>query len=164
MIWSYVNEPCRYHLEDLRCLKGVFGGDIQPSYTHNIASSCGLYLDTILLPDPFLKMGPLLGRWNDSDRAYYFMKHAMILLNYRELALADVDPPIVAIVPDAFALDKNYTDFIRRMSEGDAVKHASTVFDKHFASFPEFVEFASKIRDDQPSCVGNSPPKPAPFR
>jgi hypothetical protein len=145
LIWSYVNEPCRYHLEDLRCLKGVFSGDIQPSYTHNIASSCGLYLDTILLPDPFLKMGPLLGRWNDSDRAYYFMKHAMILLNYKELALADVDPPIVAIVPDAFALDKNYTDFIRRMSEGDAAKHASMVFDKHFASFPEFAKFASKI-------------------
>ena len=145
-IWTYVNDPCRYHLEDLHCLKGVFGGDILPSYTHNIASSCGLYLDTILLPDPFLKIGPLFERWNDRDRAYYFIKHAMILLNYKELALADVDPPIVAIVPDGFSFDEDERKLIWQLGEQDGVKHASLLFGEKFGALAEVVEFTSKLK------------------
>jgi hypothetical protein len=145
-IWSYVNDPCSYHLEDLQGLKGVFGGDILPSYSHNIASSCGLYLDTILLPDPFLRMGPLFSRWNDQNRAYYFMKHAMNLLNYRDLALADVEPPIVAVVPDGLFYDPHQSKLVTRLGEADGVAHASVLFGQKFSNYADVVDFTAKLK------------------
>jgi hypothetical protein len=144
-LWSYVNVPCCYHLEDLNCLKGIFGGDILPSNETNIASSCGLYLDTILLPDPFLRMGPLLMRWNDRDRAYYFVKHAMNLLNYKELALAEVSPPIVAVVPDGLFYDEYQSKLVMRLGAQDGLVHASALFGRDFADSSELAEFASTL-------------------
>ncbi len=44
------------HLRDLGCMKSVFGGDVFPSYLTNIACSVGLYMDTIVLPDPLLSL------------------------------------------------------------------------------------------------------------
>ena len=37
--WDVMSEPVRYHLQDLNALKGIFGGDLFPSYERNIASS-----------------------------------------------------------------------------------------------------------------------------
>jgi hypothetical protein len=145
-VWSYVNDATAYHLEDLSGLKGVFGGDILPSNTHNIASSSGLYLDTILLPDPFLRMGPLFSRWNDRDRAYYFMKHAMNLLNYRELALADVEPPIVAVIPDGLFYDPQQFKLVMSLGEADGAAHASALFGRKFGNFDEVVDFTAKLK------------------
>ncbi len=70
-IWEQLFEPCKYHLEDLQCSKGIFAGDISPTNTTNIASCCGLYLDNIILPDPFFRMGPLFNRWGEEGLAYY---------------------------------------------------------------------------------------------
>ena len=53
--WSQTAEAAHAHVEDMYdSLKGVFGGDLFPSPYENIASKCGLYTDTIVLPCPFL--------------------------------------------------------------------------------------------------------------
>ena len=144
-LWEYVKDPCKFHLEDLRCLKGVFGGGISPSYLHNIVSTCGFYLDTILLPDPFLRIAPLINRWSDKDRAYYFMKHAMILMNYKDSALVEVDPPLVAVVPDDLFFDEHQSKLVWKLGEEDAVKHGSKIFGRKFTSIEEFINFTDSL-------------------
>jgi len=42
--WKTVGETVSIHIEDQRNLKANFGGDLFPSYSHNIASVCGLYI------------------------------------------------------------------------------------------------------------------------
>jgi hypothetical protein len=53
-------------------------------------------MDTVVLPDPILR---LIKYWSTPGglkprhQFFYITKHALNMLNYRELALADVDPP-----------------------------------------------------------------------
>lgn len=51
--WGVATDPSHYHIQDLRSTKAIYGGDLFPSYQRNIASSTGLYIDTIVLSDPF---------------------------------------------------------------------------------------------------------------
>lgn len=90
--WEALSEPVSYHLQDLQALKGVFGGDLFPSYDQNIASSTGLYLDTIILTDPFMNTRDLFARWPKDQAVRMFLKHGLQLMNYRDLVLAETNP------------------------------------------------------------------------
>lgn len=93
VFWGATLEPAYYHLQDLPNAKGVYGGDLFPSYRQNIASTCGVFLDTIVLMDPFYHSKEILEKESDEERVRYTMKHALNVLQYKELALADVTPP-----------------------------------------------------------------------
>ena len=61
-----------------------------------------MYVDTIVLPDPFLRSGIWFEKWSDEQKAHYLFKHALNLLQYKDLVLAEVDPPIrLKLVVDA---------------------------------------------------------------
>lgn len=143
--WSHADEPAWAHLEDMQCLKGVFGGDLFPSYKENLASKCGIYADTIIIPDPFIRSKELFERWSDKDKAYYFIKHAMSVLEYKQLALADVDPPIVAILPDPAKRSSDEQRFLVELGKSDAIEHARILFGRSFGSFEELFEFARSL-------------------
>jgi hypothetical protein len=145
--WDNLGEPAHIHVEDARNLKAVFGGDLFPSAYQNIASTCGIYIDTIILPDPFLRSADLFERWTPERRTYYFVKHALNVLAYRELALAAVEPPILAVLPDRTALDEQRQDLIGRVARADAIIHAGRVFDRTFSSFDEALEFVDSFED-----------------
>lgn len=51
--WQSASDSTNFHLQDTSGTKAVFGGDLFPSYARNIASTAGLYVDTIVLSDPF---------------------------------------------------------------------------------------------------------------
>ena len=78
-------------LGDLKSVKSVFGGDVFPSYTSNIACSVGLYMDTVVLPDPLSRLLTMRAGMAPKELFHLgLIKHALIALGYRELALADV--------------------------------------------------------------------------
>lgn len=144
--WDMAAEAAHAHVEDMHdTLKGVFGGDLFPSYSENIASKCGIYTDTILLPDPFMRSKRLFKLWKPEQQAYYLIKHAMNLLQYRELACADVNPPIVVILPDMSAIKEDEMKYISRLGQDDALTHASKIFGRKFQNFDELMEFASAL-------------------
>lgn len=126
-------------------LKGVFGGDLFPSHSENIASKCGIYTDTLILPDPFLRSKHLFELGSPERQAYYLIKHALNLLQYKELACADITPPIVVVLPDMTALEDQEKQFFYRLGQTDALTHAAKVFGRTFASFDELMEFASTL-------------------
>lgn len=144
--WSGAGDVAHIHVEDMQCsLKGVFGGDLFPAHNENIASKCGIYTDTIILPDPFMRSLDLFEIWKPDDQAYYFIKHALNLLQYKELACADVTPPIVVVVPDYTALEKSEKDYIAQLGKIDALIHAGKVFGREFESIDELMEFSSTL-------------------
>ena len=144
--WKQVGEAAQIHLQDMQNkLKGVFGGDLFPSHNENIASKCGIYTDTIILPDPFIRSKDLFNRWKASDQAYYFMKHALNILQYKDLACADVEDPIVVILPDIAVLKEEEKQFFSKLGVDDALIHSQKIFGRKFESFEELMDFAKKL-------------------
>ncbi|MDF2604700.1 hypothetical protein [Sphingomonas sp.] len=145
--WKVMSEPVRYHLQDLHLLKGVFGGDLFPSYERNIASSVGLYLDTIVLTDPFMNTRDLFQRWSKDEAVRMFLKHGLQLMNYRALALADTPNPIVAFLPFESAIDDNYRNTLFTAAGTKALAHAGKLFGRQFSDMEELHEFLGRLSD-----------------
>lgn len=146
--WEIASEPAHVHVEDMNCLKAVFGGDLFPSAYRNIASTCSIYVNTIVLPDPFLRTREIWGEnWPNDKKVYYLVKHALNILKYEELALAEVDPPIVVIVPDRAFLDDWYWKLLSGLGEADALLHLEKLFGKKFNTLEEAIEFVEPLND-----------------
>jgi hypothetical protein len=144
--WESVGEVAHIHVEDMHHnVKGVFGGDLFPSHDENIASKCGLYTDTIVLPDPFLRSKVIFEHYSLADKAYYLMKHAMNILQYKELACADVDEPIVVVLPDLAALQEEEREFFHRLGKDDSLVHSGKLFGRSFESFEELMDFCGSL-------------------
>ncbi len=144
-IWDATIESSHYHIQDLPGTKAVFGGDLFPSYKSNVASSTGLYVDTIILDDPFWRSRVILERSSPETQVYVLLKHAISLSQYRDLALAKVDQPIVVISPNKVAMDEQEADFLRRMSEADGLTHAQMIFGREFGSVEELFAFVKDL-------------------
>ncbi|WP_198593554.1 hypothetical protein, partial [Vibrio breoganii] len=144
--WEGVGEIAHIHVEDMHHnVKGIFGGDLFPSHDENIASKCGIYTDTIVLPDPFLRSKIIFEHFSLSDKAYYFMKHAMNILQYKELACADVTDPIVVILPDLGVLQEGEREYFHRLGREDSLAHSGKLFGRDFESFEELMDFCGSL-------------------
>lgn len=149
--WEVVSEPVRYHLQDMQTLKGVFGGDLFPSYDRNIASSSGLYLDTIVLTDPFMNTRDLFARWPKDEAVRMFIKHGLQLMNYRSLVLAETTVPIVVILPFESATDSDYRESLFNAAGSKALSHANMLFGESFSTLEELSNFLKTM--PEPSAV-----------
>ena len=144
--WSSAGPIAIAHVEDMHdTLKGVFGGDLFPSASENIASKCGLYTDTLFLPDPYLRSKHIFERVTDERKAYFLIKHALNLLQYKNLACADVTPPIVVVLPDISVIEEGEREYFSRLGQDDALIHASRVFGRKFESFEDLMEFCGNL-------------------
>ena len=144
--WKNVGDVGCWHLEDsLDNLNGIYGGDLFPSYNENIASKCGIYTDTLVLPDPFVRSKYVFETSEDSTRVYYFVKHGLNVLKYKELACIDLIYPIVAILPDMQNLEDNGRDIIRVLGQADTLIHAQKIFDTNFDDEEELADFFKSL-------------------
>ncbi|MCI5144303.1 MAG: hypothetical protein D3923_01960, partial [Candidatus Electrothrix sp. AR3] len=121
--WENISDPTWIHLEDVVDSKAVFTGELFPDGRSNIASSTGLYFDTTILPDPFLKISPLLQFMGDDEKCYEIIRLALQVLSYKSLALADLEKPIIAILPDKLHLEDDYREFINDCAVTDSIAH-----------------------------------------
>lgn len=144
--WDVLGEAAHIHVEDMHGnIKGIFGGDLFPSHNENIASKCGIYIDTIILPDPFLRSKHIFEHYSLKDKAYYFMKHAMNILQYKDLACAELDIPIIVVLPDRVALQKDERQFFHKLGEEDSLVHSEKLFGRRFESFEELMDFCHSL-------------------
>lgn len=144
--WKNIGDVGCWHLEDsIDNLNGIYGGDLFPSYNENIASKCGIYTDTLALPDPFVRSKYVLENSDDATRVYYFIKHGLNVLKYKDLACIDLTYPIVAILPDMQNLEDNGRDTIRALGKADTLIHAQEIFDFNFDNEEDLVEFFKSL-------------------
>ena len=131
--WKEIGEIGYWHLEDnYSNITGVFGGDLFPTHDENIASKCGIYTDTIVLPDPYIRSMHIFKYFPKEKAVFYFLKHAMNILKYKELEFIEKGEPIVVILPDLSNLEENGRDFIASFSIGDALTHGGKIFGRKF--------------------------------
>lgn len=146
-LWGNAYEVSNYHIQDMHSLKAVFGGDLFPSNERNIASTCGVYIDTIVLPDPFLRSEYFINNGPDKQRVYYFIKHGLNILQYKDLITSDLDVPIVAIVPDKQRFDEWELEALRETSEYDALQYVNKIFGLPFDSVEDALVFSNGFAD-----------------
>ncbi|HEY4679393.1 MAG TPA: hypothetical protein VIJ01_19675 [Candidatus Angelobacter sp.] len=145
--WEEHGPAVQSEISHLSGMKSVFGGDLFPSYISNIACSVGLYIDTLILPDPLLRIVDLFKAMPPKEIFKYSVKHALNALQYRELALADVQPPIVVIAPDFRFVEPGYRNAIRVSGELDLLEHAAHLFNRKFSSADDLLKFVSKYNE-----------------
>ena len=143
--WEAVTDSSHFHIQDLSGSKAIYGGSLFPTYTKNIASAVGLYTDTIVLSDPFWSSRHIFEYGTQEEQVYYLIKHAINLLHYKELALAELASPIVLITPFKSSIDGQETDFLKRATEIDTLKHASVLYGRTFESMEALYRFSDVL-------------------
>jgi len=146
--WNANADIVYFHMENLKGLKASFGGDIFPSTEHNLVTSVGLYMDTVILPDPMLRAIPLTDIMEPHRHLYYVVKHALNVLNYKELVLSGLSPPIAVIVPDQSNLDSRFRTFLAEVADDDVLEHCKVMFGQDFESIDKLRDFASKLKTE----------------
>ena len=135
--WSSVGEAAGYHLQDSHQLKAVFAGDIFPAYWENAVSTAGLYVDTIILPCPITRLGSILKVAPSAHVIKLVIKHVLTAMTYRDIALADVDPPIAMVVPNPDDADEEDRRGLIVRATPAICAHAKYLFDRTFESLEE---------------------------
>ena len=144
--WSSVGDAAGYHIQDSQQLKAVFAGDIFPAHWENAVSTAGLYVDTIILPCPITRLGAMLKAAPSGQLIKLVIKHVLTAMTYRDIALADVDPPVAMIVPNPDdADDDDRKELIARATPAMCA-HARYLFDRTFASIEELHEFCVHLK------------------
>jgi hypothetical protein len=157
--WEAVGESSHFHIQDLQVSKAVYGGDLFPSYKNNIASTAGLYIDTIVLSDPFFHSRVVLEKSNSEKRAYYFTKHAINLLNYKDIATADTKCPIIIFTPFRSSVDESEVKFLHEIATIDGLKHARKLFGRTFESAEELWEYCGNLSTPKKVVAALTDPK-----
>jgi len=143
--WEFYGPIVELHLREMRSMKAIFGGDIFPSYVSNIACSVGLYTDTIVLPDPLQRVLQFRGITNKKEVVRLTVKHALNALSYRELALAELDVPIIVMSPD-FLAEEGYHAALSFAAGRDALEHFSKMFGRRFDSAEEVNQYLTGFK------------------
>lgn len=143
--WSAVSDSAAYHLQDSRHLKATFAGDLFPVHRENAVSTAGLYVDTIILPCPIIRIAPLIGSMPPRQVAGFFVKHVLTAMTYRDLAVADVTPPVVQVVPNPDDLHTDYRAALVQRAEPAQCKHGGYLFGRSFESIGHLAEFCGAL-------------------
>lgn len=145
--WNVAAEVGVIHLQDSNNLKATFAGDLFPAHHENAVSMAGLYVDTIVLPCPILRMARLKKAGNDKEFCRLLVKHVMNCMTYRDVALEDINPPILMILPDSRDLETSKLDEVMNNSSHFSLIHANYLFGKDFKELGEFHEFCRSLNN-----------------
>lgn len=147
--WESVAESGAFHLQDGPQLKATFSGDLFPAHWENVVSTAGLYIDTIVLPCPLLRIAPLLGVYPDSEVARLFSKHVLTAMTYRDVATASLDPPIVLILPHPDDIHRGENRDLLSRATPAVLKHGAYLFEREFVNIEHYQEFCASLKTIQ---------------
>ena len=143
--WNTSGPIVHAHLEDADTLKAVYGGDVFPPFGSRVATSVGLYMDTLVLPDPLQRTASLADCAFTPVLLEQVLRHGLTALSYRDLILADVDPPLVVIAPDRFLTEEFSARLVTTSGEADALKHFQCLFGREFDDLDSVSEYTGSV-------------------
>lgn len=136
------------HLQSMKTLKAVYGGNVFPHHDSDLTSNVALYADTIVLPDPLLGSLFMHEAIEPSQFAYVLIKNALHALRFKELAIAELTVPIVVFAPSYFFLEEKAAKLVRDLSEIDACRHCERIVGRGFGSLAEVQTFFNGFLDE----------------
>ncbi len=128
-------------------MKARFGGDIGPHKDDKIFQRVGLYFDTIIIPDPILRIVTLPA--SDVTKCHYLIKYAINQLYNKEVYLSNINPPMALLIPDRELVGKSKLNFSELTQYGniDSIIILNSLFDIKLNSVEESYEFLSKFKN-----------------
>lgn len=143
--WSSVADPAAFHLQDGQQLKATFAGDLFPAHWENVVSTAGLYIDTIVLPCPVMRIAPLAETLPPQKVVEILIKHVLTAMTYRDLAVADIDPPMVIVSPNPKDINADDRSALTEQSQLLSCRHAGYLFGRDFESIEHLAEYCSHL-------------------
>lgn len=143
--WSSVADPAAFHLQDGQQLKATFSGDLFPAHWENVISTAGLYIDTIVLPCPIMRIAPLAQALPSRKVVELLIKHVLTAMTYRDFAVAEVEPPMVIISPNPKDLNVEDRGELAEQSRWLSCSHAGYLFGRDFESIEHLAEFCAHL-------------------
>ena len=139
--WKSASPVVIFHLQRMQTLKAVYGGSGFPLENSRLWANTLVYADTLVVPDPFL--GTLFMSKNASaeESLYYQFKHCLNALEYGDLALSDVDPPLVVFLPILPILHDGMINIARELAEADLARQMSDIFEYPMRNYDDVREF-----------------------
>lgn len=144
--WRVTSDIGVIHLQDGEQLKVNFSGDLFPSYSENAISIAGLYVDTITLPCPVLRVGRLHNVSTREEFARLLLKHVLTCMTYRDVALEEIEPAIVLILPDRRDFTDHKHENLIQVCEPYILSHAQYLYDRKFESLADFRDFSLSFK------------------
>lgn len=139
--WEAVYFSSWVHEEETEHSKAIFGGAIFPDDSTNIASQLGLYFDTIVVFDPLSKVRTLMFQLGPEKACFDTIVYALRLLEFKPLILAELDPPILIVMPEKIYHDVDYRPYLDSVSIKSTTKLLSEIFKQPFENEDSAHEF-----------------------
>lgn len=143
--WLSVADPAAFHLQDGLQLKATFSGDLFPAHWENVVSTAGLYVDTMVLPCPVMRIAPLAQALPPNKVIELLIKHVLTAMTYRDLAVADIEPPMVVISPNPKDISTEDRSALVEQSWVLSCRHAGYLFGRNFESTEHLAEYCAHL-------------------
>ena len=122
-------------------LTSVFGGNFFPTEDRSIVRSAGIYVDTIILPEPLLRVGRNMGVVRNELLSAQVISNGIKALIYRDVIFLDKKTPLAIILPEPNSLDQGVQEVVSSLTDNSVVSIASTVFQHNFSDTQAVMEF-----------------------
>ena len=143
--WRYHHALVDGYLRRSETMKSYFGGDISPVVEKAELSAVLLYTDTVILECPILRLTPLLSHIEPTLATQLLIKHVLNIMRYADLALAEVEPPILVFASSPLALDFEYGKSFLESSEPYIAAHARTLLGMNFTGTKDVESFVNQL-------------------
>jgi hypothetical protein len=135
-------------VKDQETLKCVYSGDISPVILEDFVRKTGLYVDSIIIPDPIWNLS-VFHKEIIEDGKYYLSKlvrHVFNVWKLRDLVLANSEENILFILPISLKL-LNYKDRESLSNKGcqQFAEYINKITSQTFANATESMEFFEKL-------------------
>ena len=142
--WKSVYSEVEHEINRLPGITARFGGDIGPQLNDSVFERTGLYFDTIIVPDPLLRISKIpaeIAKIKD----YYFLKYAIEQVIAKDTYLADTYPPIAVLTADPeLAKDRRF-DELNNLAKIDCVLLTNALYGQDFDNYQEVSDFFAKF-------------------
>ncbi len=143
--WSRAGPITAVHLRKSAALKAVYGGNLFPHPATELITSIGLYVDTLVLPDPVQGTTGVAESMKAKVLADRMLRDGLTAMRYTPLALAETEQPIVVFAPRAFFFENFAHQVVIEPAHKEALQHLSRTFDRAFDDVDQAKQFLADL-------------------
>ena len=141
--WTKTHDEVQSYLSQTKSLKCLYSGDLSPADIENFVKRSGLYVDTVIIPDPLMNMAAFM-KPAFADKKLYLdklIRHVFNISKLRDLMLANTEEKIVLLYPTNIqTLDDKTEKQIFADAEASYLKYIEELIGHKFDSKIEVIE------------------------
>ncbi len=147
--WQKNGEKVKQEIRTTPGLKTSYSGDIFPYQCDQMISRIGLYVDTVLLTDPLIKVMSFPdGFMTDRNRVYYIIKYVINVLNIKDAFYTDLEYPLVCLYPNERFVENKRQNAIGEETVLDTLTYFNDLLGTKIGTLQELTELLD-VDEDQ---------------